>query len=131
MNTDPVADLLTRIRNGQQAQREEVAIPFSKIKHEVVRVMQEEGFLKNYKVEQVDNKKNLVVSLKYTDESKPVIHKIKRVSRPGCRVYKGYRDLKPILNGLGVGIISTPSGVMTDRQAREQKMGGEILCTIY
>jgi small subunit ribosomal protein S8 len=130
MNTDPIADLLTRIRNGHQAGKKEVSIPFSNMKHEIVKILQSEGFLKTYKVEG-DSRKDIVVTLKYTEENAPVIHEIKRVSRPGCRVYKGYREIKPILNGLAVGIISTPKGLMTDSQAREQKMGGEILCTIF
>jgi len=131
MNTDPIADLLTRIRNGLKAQKGEVIVPYSNMKHEIVKVLQEEGFVSNYKVEQLGHHKNIIIFLKYTPQKTPVINVIRRISKPGCRVYKGYRDIKPILNGLGVGILSTPFGVFSDQKAKEKKVGGELLCVVY
>ena len=131
MYTDTLADLLTRIRNGHHAHKETIAAPSSKMKLEVVKILHEEGFIGSYKVEQIGNHKTIIILLKYNRDSEPAIRNIRRVSRPGFRVYRGYRDLKPVLNGLGIGIVSTSAGIVTDKVAREKKLGGELICTIY
>ena len=126
---DPIADLLTRIRNAQLAGHESVLIPHSKLKCEIVRVLKEEGYIETYKVS--DEVKPLIeVTLKYS-KGVPVIEKLKRVSRPGLRIYKD-SDSVPIVNGgLGVAIVSTNKGVMTDRLARKEGIGGEVICTVF
>lgn len=128
--TDPIADLLTRIRNGQRARRAEISIPASRLKAEVARILKEEGYIQDFRQELVDGKQTLLVGLKYY-EGRPVIEHIQRSSRPGLRVYKDRNTLPEVLGGLGVAIVSTSSGVMTDRAARQQGIGGEILCTVY
>ena len=128
MMSDPIADLLTRIRNGQSAGKVDVAMPSSKAKVAIVEVMKNEGYVAGYVVSE-DSKPVLTVTLKYF-EGRPVIDELKRVSRPGRRIYKGNNELPKVLNGLGVAIVSTSSGVMTDNQARTAGHGGEVLCTI-
>ncbi|MCW8830274.1 MAG: 30S ribosomal protein S8 [Gammaproteobacteria bacterium] len=128
MMSDPIADLLTRIRNGQSAGKVDVSMPSSKAKVAIVEVMKNEGYVTDYSVSD-DNKPVLTVTLKYF-EGRPVIDELKRVSRPGLRIYKGKSELPKVLNGLGVAIVSTSSGVMTDSQARTAGFGGEVLCTI-
>lgn len=129
--TDPIADLLTRIRNGLMAKLERVDIPASKMKISIVRILKDEGYIKNFKVIK-DNKQGVLrVFLKYTPESAPVIQGIKRVSKPGCRVYVGSKEIPPVLSGLGVGIVSTSKGLMPDREARRQNIGGEMICAIW
>ena len=128
--TDPIADLLTRIRNGQRARRAEISIPASRLKAEVARILKEEGYIQDFRQELVDGKQTLLLTLKYY-EGRPVIEHIQRSSRPGLRVYKDRNALPEVLGGLGVAIISTSSGVMTDRAARQQGIGGEVLCTVY
>lgn len=127
--SDTIADMLTRIRNAQQAKKIEVAIPASKVKGEVARVLKEEGFIGDYAVQEVDGKPVLNVKLKYY-EGKPVIDYIKRVSRPGLRVYKGRDELPKVNGGFGIAIVSTSKGVMTDRAARSAGIGGEVLCYV-
>lgn len=126
---DPIADLLTRIRNGQMADRTAVTMPASKLKAAVCRVLEQEGYIRAFSVAG-DQKPQLTVELKY-HQGRPVIERIKRVSRPGLRVYKGHEELPKIQGGLGIAIISTPKGVMTDHQARKAGVGGEVLCTVF
>ena len=128
--TDPIADLLTRIRNGQAATKAEVTAPSSKLKVSITKVLKDEGFISDYAVADADDgKSTLTVRLKYHG-GQPVIDKLKRVSRPGLRVYKGKDDLPQVLDGLGIAIVSTSQGVMTDRAARKAGQGGEILCYV-
>lgn len=128
--TDPIADMLTRIRNGQHARREEVSMPSSKIKRAIASVLKDEGYIDDYRVDEVDSKPVLNVKLRYY-EGKPVIETLQRVSRPGLRRYEGKKTLPKVANGLGTAIISTSRGVMTDRQARESGHGGEVLCIVF
>lgn len=126
---DPVADMLTCIRNAQAMGIQSISLPFSNIKSEILRILKEEGFIQDFEVMASDNKRDLQVSLKYY-QGRPVIEKIKRVSRPALRVYRGYDEIPVIRGGLGIAIVSTPQGVMTDKTARSQKVGGEVLCTV-
>lgn len=128
--SDPIADLLTRIRNAQMAQLPRVSCPSSKIKTGICRVLQEEGFIDRYEVSEDGNKQTLTLDLKYYQNG-PVIEEIKRVSRPGLRQYRGKDELPRNRAGLGVVIVTTNKGVMTDRKAREAGVGGEILCTVF
>ncbi len=127
--TDPVADMLTRIRNAQQAKKTEVTMPSSKVKLSIADVLKDEGYISAYNVNDNDGKASLSISLKYF-EGKAVISQIDRVSRPGLRVYKSAKDLPKVINGLGVAIVSTSKGVMADRKARELGQGGEVLCAV-
>jgi len=127
--SDPIADMLTRIRNGQQAGKTSVRMPSSKLKVAIAKVLQDEGYIDAYVVREADGKAELDVALKYYAD-RPVIERIERVSRPGLRVYKGSDDLPKVMNGLGVAIVSTPKGVMTDRAARASRVGGEIICLV-
>tara|TARA_X000000368_G_C22694172_1_gene563893 strand:- start:202 stop:588 length:387 start_codon:yes stop_codon:yes gene_type:complete len=126
---DPIADLLTRIRNAQLAAHESVDIPYSKLKIEVVRVLQEEGYIEGFSITE-EVKSQINVSLKYA-EGEPVIEHIKRISRPGLRIYKDSNSVPLVNGGLGVAIVSTNKGVMTDRAARKEGVGGEVLCTVF
>jgi small subunit ribosomal protein S8 len=127
--TDPIADMLTRIRNGQKARMVSVSMPASKAKEAVARVLKEEGYITGYETAGDGASKVLSIELKYF-EGVPVIERIQRASRPGLRVYRGKEDLPRVLGGLGVAIVSTSAGVMSDRQAREQGIGGEVLCIV-
>ena len=128
--TDPVADMLTRIRNGQHIGLESVSMPASNLKASIARVLTEEGYLGGFEIEDTEgNKRSLTVKLRYFD-GKPVIESIRKVSRPGLRIYKGKDELPSVMGGLGVAIVSTSQGVMSDRQARANGHGGEVLCTV-
>ena len=127
---DPVADMLTRIRNAQMAGKPDVAMPASKLKSALADVLQSEGYVAASRTEVIDGKPNLIVELKYY-QGKPVIVEIDRVSRPGLRAYSGKDDLPKVRSGLGVAIVSTSQGVMTDRAARAAGVGGEVLCTVF
>jgi small subunit ribosomal protein S8 len=127
--TDPIADMLTRIRNGQKARMVSVKMPSSKIKEAIGRVLKDEGYIVDYSTDGEGAERTLTVELKYF-EGAPVIERIQRTSRPGLRVYRGKEDLPKVLGGLGVAIVSTSAGVMSDRQAREQGIGGEVLCVV-
>ena len=130
--SDPIADMLTRIRNGGKAEFAKVDIPGSKLKLEVARVLKEQGYIKNFKFLEDDKQGILRVYLKYVGESsKPTIYGLERVSKPSRRVYKKAKDIKPVLNGLGISIISTSKGVMTDKEAQQANVGGEVLCNIW
>ena len=126
---DPVSDMLTRIRNAQQAEKESVSMPSSKLKVAIAKVLKDEGYIEDFAVRGESSKPALEVSLKYYAGS-PVIEKIERVSRPGLRIYKPSRDIPRVMNGLGVAIVSTSKGVMTDRKARGMGIGGEVLCIV-
>ncbi len=128
--TDPIADMLTRIRNGQKAGKVEVAMPSSKVKQAIAAVLRDEGYIEDFVREDNNGKPVLRVQLKYFD-GRPVIDKVQRVSRPGLRIYKGKDELPSVLGGLGIAIVSTSSGVMTDRAARSSGQGGEILAYVY
>ena len=129
MMTDPIADLLTRIRNGQSARKTEVSMPASKLKQAVAAVLRDEGFINDFSIVDESGKPQLTVQLKYF-QGQPVIEKIQRVSRPGLRVFRGKDDLPTVMGGLGVAIVSTSHGVMTDRQARAEGYGGEVMCIV-
>jgi len=127
--TDPIADLLTRIRNGQTARKTEVTTSSSKLKTAVLRVLKEEGYIADFRLDSEGQKPQLIIGLKYY-EGRPVIDRLERVSRPGLRIYRGKDELPKVLGGMGTVIISTPKGVMTDRQARSIGQGGEVLCIV-
>ncbi len=129
--TDSVADLLTRIRNAHQAKHDRVDVPACKLSAEVCRILRQEGFIRNYKVMAGEPVGALRVFLAYDDSGAPAISHLSRVSRPGRRVYRGADQLRPVLNGLGLGIISTNQGLLSDSQARERRLGGEVLCEIW
>ena len=127
--SDPIADMLTRIRNGQKARKISVSMPFSAVKVAVANVLQDEGYILGYEENGEGAKKELSVELKYY-EGTPVIEKVQRVSKPGLRIYRGKEDLPKVLGGLGIAIVSTSAGVMSDRQARQQGIGGEVICIV-
>jgi len=127
--TDPIADMLTRIRNAQMAQKGAVVMPSSRLKVSIASVLKDEGYIDDYAVRENSGKPELDIALKYY-AGRPVIERIERISKPGLRVYKGKDDLPQVLNGLGVAIVSTPKGVMTDRKARASNVGGEVLCIV-
>ncbi len=129
--TDPIADMLTRIRNANMAEKKVVQMPHSKMKSELARLLKSEGFIKDYTMENEDGKSVLNVFLKYTLEREPVIQGLRRISKPSCRKYVGSDDVPRVLGGIGVAFLSTSSGVMTDNEARKQKVGGEVLCYIW
>ncbi|MGE3803051.1 MAG: 30S ribosomal protein S8 [Gemmataceae bacterium] len=148
MLTDPIADMLTRIRNANRIERPAVDMPVTKLKIKVAQVLKDEGFVIDFEVGRMATGDNgvtafqadpaargkdalLRVYLKYGPEGERVIRRIERLSRPGCRLYKSYQDLRPVLDGLGISIISTSRGVMSDRQARKQRVGGEVLCNVW
>lgn len=127
--TDPISDMLTRIRNGQKARKVSVSMPGSHAKEAVARVLRDEGYITDYTTEAEGAKATLTIELKYF-EGEPVIERIQRTSRPGLRVYRGKEDLPRVLGGLGVAIVSTSAGVMSDREAREKGIGGEVICIV-
>ena len=132
MYTDPIADYLTRIRNASNAGHRVVEIPASNLKKEITKILFDQGYILSYKFEDNDVQGTIKISLKYDKETKePVIRKIVRVSTPGLRKYVGYREMPRVLNGLGIAILSTSKGVMTDKEASQLKVGGEVLCYIY
>ncbi len=127
--SDPIADMLTRIRNAQMVAKTVVAMPSSKVKAAIAQVLKDEGYIDGFQVKTADGKSELEIALKYY-AGRPVIERIERVSRPGLRVYKGSKDIPHVQNGLGVAIVTTPKGVMTDRKARAAGVGGEVLCFV-
>ena len=127
--SDPIADLLTRIRNAQMVEKTSVAMPSSKLKTAIAQVLKDEGYIDGFQVKTESGKSQLEISLKYY-AGRPVIERIERVSRPGLRIYKGRHDIPQVQNGLGVAIVTTPQGVMTDRKARAAGVGGEVLCYV-
>ena len=129
--TDPIADMLTRIRNAYGAKHQKVDVPISNVKLEIARILKEEGFINNYKMIGECSRRNIRVYLRYGTKGEQIMSMIERVSKPGCRVYVGSSSIPSVLGGLGVNILSTSRGLMTDRRARREKIGGEILCRIY
>ena len=130
--TDPIADMLTRIRNGLQAEHDTVVIPASKMKVEIARILKQEGYINNYKVEgETAKEKTITVELKYGPEKQKVITGLKRISKPGLRVYAKGDNVPRVLNGLGIAIISTSKGLMTDREARKNNLGGEVVAYVW
>lgn len=132
MNTDPIADMLTRIRNANLVSHEAVEMPSSKLKVEVAKLLKEEGYIVDYSVAKKDDKFSyLTITLKYDEKNKPVISNLKRISKPGLRTYCKSKNLPQVFGGLGIAIISTSKGLMTDRKAKKEKLGGEILCYVW
>ena len=131
MMTDPIADLLTGIGTGLNAKHDSVVIPSSGLKKEIARILSEEGFVGEIELEEGENVSNIELSLKYVEGRKPVIRRLERVSKPGRRVYCGKEDVPVVLNGLGVAIVSTSQGVLTDRRCRELGVGGEVICRVW
>ncbi len=127
--SDPIADMLTRIRNAQATDKTSVAVPASKVKLAIAQVLKDEGYIEDFATRTLEGKAFLEIGLKYY-AGKPVIEKLERVSRPGLRIYKGRDDIPAVMNGLGVAIVSTSKGVMTDRRARQTGVGGEVLCIV-
>ncbi len=131
MLTDPIADMITRIRNGGQARHKHVVIPESRLKREVARVLQEQGYISNFSSDGDPKKPMLTVEVRYNEGSEPMIQGIQRVSRPSRRVYVGWQEIPKVRNGLGIAILSTPRGILTDQEAREAHVGGEILAEVW
>ena len=129
--SDPIADMLVRIKNAQQAGLDSVGIPGSVIKGEIARILKKEGFVRDFAVEGNEKKRTIRLYLKYVKEHEPVLKGMRRVSRPGARRYAGYKNIPKVLGGMGMVILSTPDGIVTDREARAKKVGGEILCTVW
>lgn len=131
MTADPIADMLTRVRNALAARHAKVDVPASRLKTEIARILKDEGYILNYKPTEEGAKKYIRLYLKYTPQNTSVISKIERVSRPGCRVYTGSKEIQRVLGGLGISILTTPKGVMTGSAARKEGVGGEVLCRIW
>ena len=131
MMTDPIADMLTRIRNAVSVERQHVDMPVSKLKRGVADVLKREGFIWDWKEIQSEPTTQLRLELKYGPSGEQIIRQIKRVSKPGCRIYSRDKDLRPVLNGMGISILSTSKGVVSDREARQKKLGGEVLCQVW
>ena len=128
--TDPIADMLTRIRNGNKAKHTEVKVPFSKIKESMANILKNEGYITGYEIKEEGNIRDIVVTLKYMDGD-AVIKGLKRISKPGRRVYTSVENLPKVLGGLGIAIVSTPKGVITDKECRKHSVGGEVLCYVW
>ncbi|GMV94933.1 MAG: 30S ribosomal protein S8 [Candidatus Hydrogenedentota bacterium] len=129
--SDPIADLITRMRNGMSARHDRVDVPASRLKAQICAVLQQEGYIAGYKLVEDDKQGILQVSLRYLENQQPVVHGMRRVSKPSLRVYVGSGDIKPVRSGLGISIVSTSKGVMTGKQARASKVGGEVLCEVW
>lgn len=129
--SDPIADMLTRVRNAIQARHAKVDVPASKLKIEIARILKEEGYVLNYKLTEEGPRKLVRIYLKYSTGNQPVISKLQRASKPGCRVYVGSQDIPRVLGGLGINILTTPKGVMTGAAARKAGVGGELLCSVW
>jgi small subunit ribosomal protein S8 len=129
--TDPIADLLTRIRNAHLAKHDRLDVPTSKLKQEVCRLLQDEGFIRNFRVVEAETRNTLRIFLRYSPDGTPAINSLERVSKPGRRIYCGADDIQPVRNGMGVAILSTSQGLLSDRQARERRVGGELLCEVW
>lgn len=130
MMTDPIADMCTRIRNANAVRAQSLSMPASRIKVGVAQILKEEGFISDYKVEAGTPASTLTITLKYGEYGEFVIQKIERISKPGCRVYASAKDLKPVIRGMGIQILSTPKGILSDRGARKENVGGEILAKV-
>ncbi|MBP1642475.1 MAG: rpsH [Acidobacteria bacterium] len=130
-NMDPVSDLLTRIRNAHLAKHDRVDVPTSSLKTEICRILRDEGFIRNYKLVEQRPQSVLRIFLEYDENGTPAISHLRRISKPGRRIYRGADQIRPVLGGRGLGVISTNLGVLSDAQAREQRVGGEILCEVW
>ncbi|MFN3728884.1 MAG: 30S ribosomal protein S8 [Fimbriimonadaceae bacterium] len=131
MHSDPIADLLTRIRNGSRARMDSVEAPHSTVKLQILKILQEEGFIKGFEVTQDSKFPKIRIDLRFDSRRRPIIHGLKRVSTPGLRVYRGASELRPVRSGLSTRIVSTNLGVMTDREARKRGVGGEVVCEVW
>ena len=131
MVTDPISDMLTRVRNANQMRDKEVEVPASKLKEEIARILKEEGFINDYKIKKNSVQNTIVLSLRYTEKRERVITGLKRISKPGLRVYVKADEVPKVLNGLGIAILSTSKGLMTDKNARKENLGGEVLAYIW
>lgn len=131
MNTDPIADMLTRIRNAVRARHPRADLPASNLKVEIARILKEEGYVSTYKVVDENKRRVLRVFFRYTSDKRSVLTNLKRVSRPGCRRYVGKNEIRPVVGGMGVSILSTPRGIMTGYAARKEGVGGELLCEVW
>ena len=131
MMTDPISDMLTQIRNAIRIERQSIEIRASKVKAGVCQVLKDEGYIWDWQFLQASPAPKIKIDLKYGPQGERVVQRIDRVSKPGCRVYQGWKDLKPVLDGMGICVISTSKGVMSDRQARARKLGGEVICRIW
>lgn len=131
MNTDPIADMLTRIRNANIAKHSDLELPHSKLKEQLALLLKAEGYISEYSVKQAGLFKALHIELKYNDKEEPIITNLKRVSKPGLRVYRKSKNLPKVFDGLGIAIVSTSKGLVTDRKARKENIGGEILCYVW
>jgi small subunit ribosomal protein S8 len=129
--SDPISDLLTRIRNAHTARHRSVEVPLSRLKHDICRVLREQGFIRDFTVEEEPRPGHIIITLKYQRDRTPVVQGLRRVSKPSLRVYVKHEDIKPVRSGLGISIISTSSGVMTGKQARQAGVGGELLCEVW
>jgi small subunit ribosomal protein S8 len=129
---DPISDMLTRIRNAMHAKQKQVEIPYSKLKYEIAKVLMLEGYISNFQ-EAVNegSKKKIIIQLKYTENDKPVIYGLKRISKPSRRIYVKCDEIPKVIGGLGIAILSTPKGILTDREARNEQVGGEVLCQVW
>ena len=129
--TDPIADMLTRIRNANQVSHQTVSMPSSKLKVQLAKLLKEEGFITDYSVKEEGKFKVLEITLKYDAKNKPIITKLERISKPGLRNYSKAKNLPKVLGGMGIAIVSTSKGLLTDRKARKENLGGEVLCYVY
>ena len=129
--SDPIADMLTRIRNALSARHPKVDVPASRLKMDIARILKDEGYIANFKMAEDGSRRSIRIYLKYTPGNVPVISRIERVSRPGCRVYVGSREVPRVLGGLGINILTTPRGVMTGSTAKKENVGGEVLCQVW
>jgi small subunit ribosomal protein S8 len=131
MMTDPISDMLIRIKNALMARHKTVVVPGSKLKLEIARILKDEGYIEDYRVVEEKPQIKIEIVLKYDEKKRPVIAGIKRVSKPGRRIYRGYKELPRVLDGMGMAIISTSQGIMTDHEARKRRLGGEVICEIW
>lgn len=129
--TDPIADMLTRIRNAQSSGKDSVSMPHSQLKKKILEILRSEGYISDFSTAEENGKASISVGLKYDRNGMPVIHSIERISKPGIKRYVSYKEIKPVMGGMGLLIISTNKGVMTDRKARREKVGGEVICKIW
>ena len=130
MMTDPISDMLTRLRNANRIHKKRITMPASRMKVGIAQILKDEGFIADYQVEAAKPSSRLSISMKYGQDGEHVLRSIERISKPGCRVYAGADELKPVLRGMGIQILSTPKGILSDRTARESNVGGEILCKV-
>jgi small subunit ribosomal protein S8 len=130
MMTDPISDMLTRLRNANRIHKKRITMPASRMKVGIAQILKDEGFIADYQVEAAKPSSRLSIAMKYGQDGEHVLRSIERISKPGCRVYAGADELKPVLRGMGIQILSTPKGILSDRSAREANVGGEILCKV-